>query len=70
MTVNEALDFVIEHGNPYAIAYTRAAKECAWESDEDFACRLQYVLVNFTHCRAPGHREVRQRLNEFVLDYK
>jgi hypothetical protein len=69
MTVNEALCFIIKHGNPQAVAYAQVAQEYPFD-DEELAYQLQYVLVNFTHCRTPGHREVRQRLNEFVLDYK
>jgi len=68
MKALDAVEFVADYGNEYAKSYAQA-----WLSDWNQVTfgwaetQLYYILSNFTHCRAKGHKEVRAKLKEMLV---
>ncbi len=67
MTLYEAIEFVVAHGNTYAKSYARQA-QMQWDAfdDDELHTQVLYIKSNFSGCRAPGAKEARQKMATFL----
>lgn len=65
-TLKSAIDYIANHGNPYAKAYARVALTHNME-DDALKTQVMYILGNISHLRGEQAKHARQVLKEYVL---